>query len=213
MEISAISGSISVQSHVSQQSAERISARVLEARDIDGDNRLNIDELGRQSGVFNKIDSNGDNFADQQELFSALAKRLGERNNTTIEISLNINIIKANLGSLLASVLDRADSDILTNFFNENANSTLDNQVNSNVRERYINALITAGIDDGGVFGSTGGLTTSSELRDSVNVLSTTQTDGRQLLLNLLIDELDTPRDDATAILSTLQNQPFQALA
>ena len=213
MEISAISGSISVQSHVSQQSAERISTRVLETRDIDGDNRLNVDELGRQSGVFNKIDLNGDNFVDQQELFTALAKRLGERNNITIEISLNINIIKANLGSLLASVLDRTESETLTNLLNGNGISTDNAQVSSNVRERYINALITAGIDDGGVFGSTGGLTTSSELRDSVNVLSTTQTDGRQLLLNLLIDELDTPRDEATTILNTLQNQPFQTLA
>ena len=213
MEISAISGSISVQSHVSQQSAERISTRVLETRDIDGDNRLNVDELGRQPGVFNKIDSNGDNFADQQELFTALAKRLGERNNITIEISLNINIIKANLGSLLASVLDRTESEPLTNLLNGNGISSDNAQVSSNVRERYINALITAGIDDGGVFSSTGGLTTSSELRDSVNVLSTNQTDGRQLLLNLLIDELDTPRDEATTILNTLQNQPFQTLA
>lgn len=213
MEISAISSSISVQSRVSQQNAERISARVIEARDIDGDNRLNVDELGRQSGVFNKIDSNGDNFADQQELFTALAKRLGERNNITIEISIDINVIKANLGSLLASVLDRTESETLTNLLSGNGISSDNVQVDSNARERYINALITAGIDDGGVFASTGGLTTSSELRDSVNVLSTNQTDGRQLLLNLLIDELGTPRDDATAILSTLQNQPFQTLA
>ena len=213
MEISAITSSISIQSRVSQQSAEKISERVLEARDIDGDNRLNVDELGRQAGVFNKIDLNGDNFVDQQELFSALAKRLEERNNVTIEISIDINVIKANLGSLLASVIDRADSDILTNFLNENATSTLDNGVDSNVRERYINALITAGIDDGGVFGSANGLTTSTEVRDSVDSFSVTQIDNRQLLLNLLIEELGTPRDDATAILSTLQNQPFQIIA
>jgi hypothetical protein len=50
-------------------------------------------------------------------------------------------------------------------------------------------------------------------VRDSVSFLSTTQTDGRQLLLNLLIEELGTPRDEAIAILSTLQNQPFQAVA
>lgn len=213
MEISAISSSINVQSRVSQQSAEKISTRVLEARDIDGDNRLNVDELGRQAGVFNKIDLNGDNFADQAELFTALAKRLEERNNVTIEISIDINVIKANLGSLLASVIDRADSNILTNFLNESANSTLDNGVDSNVRERYINALITAGIDTDGVFGSANGLTTSTELRDSVDSFSATQTDNRQLLLNLLIEELGTPRDDATAILSTLQNQPFQIIA
>ena len=213
MEISAISSSINVQSRVSQQSAEKISARVLEARDIDGDNRLNVDELGRQAGVFNKIDLNGDNFADQAELFTALAKRLEERNNVTIEISIDINVIKANLGSLLASVIDRADSDILTNFLNENATSTLDNGVDSNVRERYINALIIAGIDTDGVFGSANGVTTSTEVRDSVDSFSATQIDNRQLLLNLLIEELGTPRDDATAILSTLQNQPFQIIA
>jgi len=212
MEISAITGSINVQSRVSQQSAERISTSVIEARDIDSDNRLSVDELGRHSGVLNKVDSNGDNFADQQEMFTALTKRLEEKGDPTIEISLNIYVIKANLGSLLASVLDRAGSDTLTNLLNENTNSAEDNQVNSDVRERYINALITAGIDDGGVFGSTGGLGTSTEVRDSVSFLSTTQTDGRQLLLNLLIEELGTPRDEAIAILSTLQNQPFQAV-
>jgi len=213
MEISAITGSINVQSRVSQQSAEIISTRVIEARDIDGDNRLNADELGRQPRILSRIDSNGDNFADQQELFTALTKRLEEKNNVTIEISLNIHVIKANLGSLLAGVLDRSDSETLTNLLNENTNTAENNQVNTDVRERYIHALITAGIDDGGVFGSTGGLTTSTEVRDSVNPLSTTQTDGRQLLLNLLIEELGTPQDEATAILRTLQNQPFQAVA
>ncbi len=39
MEISAITGSISVQSAVSQRSAEIISTRVIEARDIDGDSK------------------------------------------------------------------------------------------------------------------------------------------------------------------------------
>lgn len=213
MEISAISSSINVQSRVSQPSAERISTRVIEARDIDGDNRLSANELGRQAGVLSKIDSNGDGFAGQQELFAALANRLEERNNTTIEISLNINIIKANLGSLMANVLDRIDSETLTNLPNENGISSNEAQVDSNVRERYINALITAGIDDGGVFASGGGLTTSNELRDSVNSFSTTQVDGRLLLLNLLIDELGTPRDEATTILDTLQNQPFQTVA
>jgi len=213
MEISAISSSISVQPRVSQQSAERISTRVIEARDIDGDNQLSANELGRQSGVLSKVDSNGDGFADQQELFTALAKRLEENNTTTIEISLNINVIKANLGSLMANVLDRIESDNLTNLANENALSSDGTQVDSNVRERYINALITAGIDDGGVFGSEEGLTTSTEVRDSVNSFSATQIDGRQLLLNLLIDELGTPRDEATSILDTLQNQPFQTVA
>ena len=213
MEISAISSSINVQSRVSQPSAERISTRVIEARDIDGDNRLSANELGGQSGVLSKVDSNGDGFANQQELFAALANRIEERNNTTIEISLNINIIKANLGSLMANVLDRIESETLTNLLNENAISSNEAQVDSNVRERYINALITAGIDDGGVFASGSGLTTSNELRDSVNSFSTTQIDGRQLLLNLLIDELGTPRDEATTILDTLQNQPFQTVA
>ena len=213
MEITAITGSFSVQSPVSQRSAEIISTRVIETRDIDGDSRLNADELGSQSGVLSKVDSNGDDFADQQELFTALTKRLEEKNNVTIEISLNIHVIKANLGSLLANVLDRADSGTLTDLLNEDTILAEDNKVNPDVSERYINALITAGIDDGGVFGGTGGLTTSTGVSDSLNPLSTAQTDGRQLLLNLLIEELNTPPDEATAILTTLQSQPFQAVA
>lgn len=213
MEISAITGSVSIQSPLSQRSAEIISTRVIEARDINGDNRLSAEELGSQSGVLNKVDSNADDFVDQQELFTALAKRLEGKNNATIEISLNIHVIKANLGSLLASILDQADPVDLTGSLSENTNSAENNQVNSDINERYISALITAGIDDGGVFGTTGGLTTSTEVRDSLNSLSTAQTDGRLLLLSLLIEELDTPRDEAALILNVLQNQPFQAVA
>ncbi len=197
MEISAIAGSISVQSRITQQSADRIN---------------NTNELGSTS-LASKIESSGDDFGGQQELFSALVQRLEENNSTTIEISLNINVIKANLGSLLALVLDRDGQGTLDTLLGENGIIANDDQVSPDVQERYINALITGGIDDGGLFGTEGGLTTYNELRESVNSLSTSQTDGRQLLLDLLIGELGTPQDDATSILSTLLSQPFQAVA
>jgi len=197
MEISAISGSLSVQSRISQQNVERVRS---------------ADELGRQSRAPGSVSSGEDEFGGQQELFAALTTRLEESNSTTIEISLNINVIKASLGNLMAIVLERNGQES-ANLLDEVGIAASDAQVSSDVRERYINALITAGIDDGGLFGTAGGLTASNEIRDTVNSLSTSQSDGRQLLLDLLIEELDIARDDAAEILNTLVNQPFQAVA
>ncbi|MFW2366026.1 MAG: hypothetical protein ACN4GW_06395 [Desulforhopalus sp.] len=214
MEITAISGTIGFQTYGSVNSAERISTRIIKNRDVDGDSRLNVEELGSRAEILNKVDTNGDNFADQEELFSALKTRLEENSNITIEISLNINVIKASLGSLLADFLDRSASDTQTGLSADNRISNGENQINSDLSERYINALITAGIDDGGVFsGSSSGLSSTSEVRDSLNSLPARENDGRQLLLNLLIDELGTPQDEASSILSTLQSQPFQIIA
>lgn len=213
MEITAITGYLGIRPRTSVQSAESTTARVLENRDNDGDNQLSVQELRNRSGLLAKVDANGDNFVSQEELFAGLTKRLEEKNNFSIEISLNINVIKANLGNLLTIVLNRSDSDSLSNLLTTNGVSTDNSQINSNANERYINALITAGIDDGGFLGGTGGLTTSSELRDAISPISTTQNDGRQLLLELLTRELGTPEEDALAILSALQSQSFQTVA
>lgn len=213
MEITAISGTIGFQTRGSVNSAERISTRIIKNRDIDGDSRLNVEELGSRSEILNKVDINGDNFADQEELFSALKTRLEENSNTTIEISLNINVIKASLGSLLANFIDRPASDTQTGLSTDNRISNGENQINSDISERYINALITAGIDDGGVFGTSSGLSSTSEVRDSLSSLPARENDGRQLLLNLLIDELGTPPNEASTILTTLQSQPLQIIA
>jgi len=213
MEITAITGYFGIRPQTLVQSAESTTARVFENRDSDGDNQLSVQELGNRSGLLAKVDADGDNFVNQEELFAGLTKRLEEKSDFSIEISLNINVIKANLGNLLTSVLNRSDSDSLSNLFTTNGVSTDNSQVNSYANERYINALITAGIDDGGFLGGTGGLTTSSELRDVISPISTTQNDGRQLLIDLLTRELGTPEEDALAILSALQSQSFQTVA
>lgn len=213
MEITAITGYLGIRPRTSVQSAESTTARVLENRDNDGDNQLSVQELRNRSGLLAKVDANGDNFVSQEELFAGLTKRLEEKSDFSIEISLNINVIKANLGNLLTIVLNRSDSDSLSNLLTTNGVSTDNSQINSNANERYINALITAGIDDGGFLGGTGGLTPSSELRDAISPISTTQNDGRQLLLDLLTRELGTPEEDALAILSALQSQSFQTVA
>ena len=213
MEITAITGYFGIRPRTSVQSAEKITARVFENRDNDGDNQLSVQELRNRSRLMAKVDANGDNFVNQEELFAGLTKRLEEKSDFSFEVSLNINVIKANLGDLLTSVLNRSDSGSLNNLLTTRGVSTDNSQINSNANERYINALITAGIDDGGFIGGTGGLTTSSELGDVISPISTTQNDGRQLLLNLLTRELDTPEEDALAILSVLQSQSFQTVA
>jgi len=213
METTAITGYLGIRSRTSAQSAEKITARVFENRDSDGDNQLSVQELRNSSRLLAKVDANGDNFVNQEELFTGLTKRLEEKSGFSFEVSLNINVIKANLGGLLTSVLNRSDSGSLANLLTTQGVSTDNSQVNTNTNERYIKALITAGIDDGGFFGGTGDLTSNSELRNAISPISTTQNDGRQLLLNLLTSELGTPEEDALAILSVLQSQSFQTIA
>ncbi len=170
-------------------------------------------QSGNRSGILNKVNSNSDIFVNQNELFAALTKRIEERNNTSIQISLNINVIKANLGTLLSSTQNQSDSDTLTNLFTEDSIFTEVNQSSSNVRERYINALITSGIEDGGLFSSSSTLSTNTENSSFLNPLAANQGDGRQLLFNLLVQVLGTPAEDALAILNTLQSQSFQTVA
>ena len=213
MEITAIAGSIGFQTRGTLQSAERINPRISGTRETYGDNRLHVDPPGGRTETLNNVNANENIFGDQQELFSALNSRIAESNNPTIEISLNINIIKANLGSLLATALDQPATDPLINSSVGTGTFNDGNQIDSNVRERYINALITVGIDDSVLFDGTNGLSTPTDGLDLINSLPSTQGDGRQLLLNLLIGELGTPQDEATAIVNTLQSQPFQTVA
>lgn len=214
MEVNAISGYSGVRFRGSLQTAEKLSARVIEKKDNNGDNQLNVEELGKSSSeIFQKIDSNSDNVVNQAELLTALTKRLEEKNDSSIQITVNINVIKASLGSLLANVLSQSDSDTLTGLTTEDNIAVNDNQINSNVNGRYINALITSGLDVGGLFNSTGILSTNSDSSNSTPLFTTNQNDTSQLLLDLLIEELNTPRQDALAILNALQSESFQTVA
>lgn len=181
MEINAITGSIVVQPRSSPQNAERTPTRTTANREVENDIS-----------------------AGEKELFTALVKRLEESNITSIEVSLNINVIKANLGNLLTTSLGRSETETLESLFTDSRISEEANLATVNVRERYISALIAAGTDTNSIFGGTD---------NSINPFSTNQNDGSQLLLNLLTEELGTPRDEATAILNTLQSQPFQTVA
>ncbi len=207
MELTAIAANIGIRPPRSLPDPKEISTRIIENNDSDGDNRLGVNELG--NGILSKVDSNSDNFVNQNELFAALTKRIEEKSNTSIHISLNINVIKANLGSLLSSTLNQSDPDTLTNLFTENSISTEVNQSSANVRERYINALITSGIEDGGLFSNS----TNTENNSFLTLSETNQRDGRQLLFNFLVEGLGTPKEDALAILNALQSQPFQTVA
>ena len=181
MEINAITGSLAVQPRISPQNAERIPTGTAANRKV-------------------QVDI----FADQKELFTALVKRLEESNISSIEVSLNINVIKANLGNLLTTALGGSDTETLASLFTNSKISDEATLASVDVRERYISALITAGADTNSLYGETG---------NSINPFSTNQIDGSQLLLNLLIEKLGTPREEAATILNTLQSQPFQTVA
>lgn len=204
MEVSAISASINIQSRDTNRSAESIGRRVIENHDSDGDGRLSVQELGNRPELLQRIDSNRDNFADQDELFYALAKRLEKQAGLSIEISLDINVIKASLGNLLSEALETISQ--------ENRISEEQSALDVNIRERYIGAIAIDGLDNDQLFsGSTN--VSSSDSSNFGNLFSSSQNDGQQLLLDLLVGELGTPRNEAVSILNALQNQSFSIFA
>ena len=213
MDIAAISASIGVQARVTPPNIERTVTRVIENRDVDGDKRLSPAELGNRADLFNRVDSNGDSFVNQEELFTALSRRLEERSDVSVQISLNINVIKANLGSLLSSIQGQSDSGGLVNLLNTDNIPAELSRSDTNARERYINAFITNDLDLGGFFNSSGTLSSSTDDINSLNPFTFQQNDGRELLLNLLVGELGTPRQDAVTIINILQSQSFETVA
>ena len=213
MDIAAISASIGVQARVTPPNIERTVTRVIENRDVDGDKRLSPAELGTRADLFNRVDSNGDSFVNQEELFTALSRRLEERSDVSVQISLNINVIKANLGSLLSSIQGQSDSGGLVNLLNTDNIPAELSRSETNARERYINAFITNDLDLGGFFNSSGTLSSSTDDINSLNPFTFQQNDGRELLLNLLVGELGTPRQDAVTIINILQSQTFETVA
>lgn len=213
MDIAAISASIGVQARVTPPNIERTVTRVIENRDVDGDKRLSPAELGNRADLFNRVDSNGDSFVNQEELFTALSRRLEERSDVSVQISLNINVIKANLGSLLSSIQGQSDSGGLVNLLDTDNIPAELSRSDTNARERYINAFITNDLDLGGFFNSSGTLSSSTDDINSLNPFTFQQNDGRELLLNLLVGELGTPRQDAVTIINILQSQTFETVA
>jgi len=205
MEVSAISASINIQSRDSHHSAENIGRRVIENHDSDGDGRLSVQELGNRPELLRRIDSNRDNFADQDELFYALAKRLEKQAGLSIEISLDINVIKASLGNLLSETLETISP--------ENRTSEEQSALDISIRERYIGAIAFDGIDNGQLFSGSTNISPTSDSNNFGNLFSSSQNDGRQLLLDLLVGELGTPRNEAVGILNALQNQSFSIFA
>jgi len=201
MQINPISGNFPVQTRDSLLRTERTSTRVTEIG------------VGNRPETPNTIESKSDTFSSQKELFATLTSKLEEKNSTSIQISFNINVIKANLGSLLSGAINRSDSNTLTNLFSDNRISLDNSQSNPATRERYINALITTGIGGSGLFNSTGTLSTSPVTNSALNPFAINQTDGNQLLLNLLVGELETPQDDAIKLLNALLNETFQTVA
>ncbi len=143
------------------------------------------------------------------ELLSALAQRLQERTETSFNVSVSINVIKANIGSLLSGMLANNKADIFDSLLAENLYGTQIQEVAPDVRARLFSALATAGLDDGDLFTSAGTLANGSG-SGIIGALSSGSTDGRELLLGLLVNELNTPADDAISIISVLQESRFE---
>ena len=91
----------------------------------------------------------------------------------------------------------------------ENLSGSQIQEVSPDVRARLFSALATAGLDDGNLFTSAGTLAGNSGT-GIIGALGSGSTDGRELLLSLLVNELNTPADDAISIISVLQQSRFE---
>lgn len=215
MEIGAVNSSISIRTQISSPRTAEVASRIITRNDTDDDNRLSVSELSKASARFiNKIDTNSDSFVDQEELLTALQRRIGERTDIRVEVSLNINVLKANLGNLLSSILSSdSGSNPLSNTFNESILADGTSEVNTNTRERFIRAFILNGLENRGLPGSSNTLSGIFDSNATISALSNGGNDNRQLLLSLLIDQLNTPEDEANEILKILQEQTFSVVA
>ncbi len=146
------------------------------------------------------------------ELLSALAQRLQERSETTLNVSVSINVIKANIGSMLSGILSNTNADIFDGLLAGNLTGSQLQDVDPSVRARLFSALATAGLDNGDLFTSTGALDSGGG-SGIIGALSSGSADGRDLLLNLLVNELNTPEDDAIALISVFQENRFEIVA
>jgi hypothetical protein len=206
MNIGGIISYTGTQVRDSYQSAEKISNHIIETKDIDGDSQLSIDELGRGSEIINRVDTNGDNLVNQEELLSALSERLREQNINLTNVTINLNVIKTTLGNMISELLTQSDSENLINLLTENQISGSNDQLRSLELESYLAALSTPGINENFSVND-------NQLIDSQNSLGSALFDGRLFLLNLLIDRLGTPEEDANNIVDILRNQSFSILA
>ena len=207
MNIGGIISYAGIQVQNSYQSAGKISNRLIEAKDIDGDSQLSVEELGKRSGIINRADTNGDNLVNQEELLSVLSDRLREQNINLTNVTINLNVIKTTLGNMVSELLNQSDSENLINLLTDNQSSGSNDQLRGIELESYLAALSTPGINENFSFND------NQLLSDSQSTLGSALYDGRLFLLNLLIDRLGTPEEDANDIIDILKNQSFSIVA
>lgn len=209
MMINGISGTQALQLRSSSSNLENVSSLYTE----NNNSQVSPLELKSPEQIFSQVDTNSDSIIDQEELFAALTKKLETRSETSIQISIDINVIKAHIGSLLSSEFNRFDSEFINGLSNLANSSGEQSRSDINTRERYISALITADIDNGGFFGNSGTFSSNGGSTSPLSFFSLNQGDGRELLFNLLVDDLETPEQDALTIIQLLQNISFQTYA
>jgi len=207
MNIGGIISYTGIQVRNSYQSAEKISNGIIETKEVDGDSQISVEELGRGPEIINRVDINGDSLVNQEELLSALSERLREQNINLTNVTINLNVIKTTLGNMISELLTQSDSENLINLLTENQISGSNDQLRSLEFESYLAALSTPGINENFSFND------NQPLSDSQNLLGSALFDGRLFLLNLLIDRLGTPEEDANNIVDILRNQSFSILA
>ncbi len=207
MEITAVNTIINIPPGIQARQVEPLRATTGASEDA-LDSATSIATVGT-TGATGEAAGVGDVSTAVGELLSALAQRLQERTETSLNVSVSINVIKANLGSLLSGVLADTSSDIFDNLLAENLGGSQLQEVSPDVRARLFSALATAGLDDGDLFTSAGTLASKSG-SGIIGALGSGSTDGRELLLSLLVNELSTPADDAVSIISVLQESRFE---
>ena len=173
---------------------------------IDAANRAAAAEHTSATGDSGHIDNLS---SDAKELLAMLAQKLQERSDISINVSVTVNVIKARLGLQLSELLANSDSDTLSSLLTGNLSGLQTQDADPNVRERLFAALATAGLDDGLLFNDTGTLTNGNN-SSIAGALSSGQSDGRDLLFGLLVNELETSEDDAIEILRTFQESRFE---
>jgi hypothetical protein len=141
------------------------------------------------------------------ELLSALAERIQGGGEGALDLTVSIDIIRANLGGQVANLFS-AEDPLLGSLISSLDGDSAFSDASTNLRERLISTLAFDGLDNGALFDSSGNMDNGS-----IGAISSGDIDTRNLLYGLLVGELGTSRDEAIEVIRVLQQNPFDAVA
>jgi len=195
-----------------QRVVEKIGNRIIDKKNTDGDTRLSMKELAGSASAVRQGNLNGNSYLDQQELLSALSRKISDKKIGPTDGVSSVNDLKSALGAL-QSQSSPANVENLTKYIfakeDDNGDGLLSRQEMSSRADMF------AFVDDNGD-GSISLDETRQALHnrtESVNSLKSYAQSLNTTLKDLLVDEFDLSEEEAGTVLALLQKNSLDVQA